>query len=49
MGYGGERYDTGIPMVKLGRLRMAIKGVPNNPGGGKRKNPFYRMLIMDGL
>ena len=34
---GGERYQTGNPKVKPGRLRVAMTGVLTTPEGGKRK------------
>ena len=34
---GGERYQTGNPKVKPGRLRVAMTGALATPEGGKRK------------
>ena len=36
-GVGGSRYYIGIPNVKLGKLRVAMKGLFKIPDGGKRK------------
>ena len=36
-GVGGSRYHTKIPNVKLGKLRVAMIGLPIIPDGGKRK------------
>ena len=35
-GFGGSRYQTGIPRVKLGRERVAMTGTVYTPGGGAR-------------
>ena len=34
---GGSTYDTGIPNVKLGKLRVPMIGLLMMPDGGKRK------------
>ena len=34
---GGLRYHTGIPNVKLGRLRVAVTRLLTMPNGGNRK------------
>ena len=36
-GVGALRYHTGIPNVKLGKLRVAMIGLLMMPNGGKRK------------
>ena len=40
-GMGGERYQTGNPMVNPGRLRVAMTGVLTTPEGGKRKGMVW--------
>ena len=36
-GVEGLRYHTGIPKVRLGRLKVAITGVAATPSGGNKK------------
>ena len=38
---GGERYQTGNPRVKPGRLRVAMTGALTTPEGGNRKGMVW--------
>ena len=40
-GIGGSRYHTGIPKVKLGRLRVAMTSLLTMLDGGKRNEIMW--------
>ena len=46
--YGGERYHKGILRVILGRVSMAMKGVPTMLGCGKRKETWMTKVFVGG-